>query len=54
MTLESLENRLVLSYTFSYTAPVAMAVGTAAVDSLVLEPLRGFLFYSVNGARLLR
>ncbi len=50
MTLESLESRVVLSYTFSYTAPVATAVGTAAVNSLVLEPVDGFLFYSVNGS----
>ncbi len=50
--LEPLESRVVLSYTFSYSAPVAMAVGstTGAVDSLVLEPLGGFLLYSVNGA----
>ena len=50
MTLESLESRVVLSYTFSYTAPVATAVGTAAVNSLVLEPVDGFLLYSVNGS----
>ncbi len=52
MRLEPLESRVVLSYTFSYSAPVAMAVGstTGAVDSLVLEPLGGFLLYSVNGA----
>jgi len=50
MTIESLESRVVLSYAFSYTAPVATATGSAAVDSLVLEPLGGFLLYSVNGA----
>ena len=42
-TLESLESRVVLSYTFSYNpvTQVATAVGTAAVDSLVIEPQSG-------------
>ena len=42
---------MVLSYTFSYNpvTQVATAVGTAAVDSLVIEPQSGSLEYSVNG-----
>src|SRR5271167_1707505 len=50
--LEPLESRVVLSYTFAYNpvTQVATAVGTGAVDSLVLEPLGGFLLHSVNGS----
>ncbi len=50
--LEALENRVVLSYTFSYDpgTMVAMAVGTAATDSLVIKPVSGSLEYSVNGS----
>ena len=51
-SLEMLESRVVLSYTFSYNpvTQVAMAQGstTGATDSLVLEPLGGFLLYNVN------
>jgi len=52
--LESLENRVVLSYTFSYNpgTMVATAVGTMATDSLVIEPVSGLLEYSVNGGAL--
>ncbi len=52
MALESLENRVVLSYTFSYNpvTMVATATGTAATDALVIEPVSGFLEYSVNGS----
>ncbi len=52
-SLETLESRVVLSYTFSYNpvTQVATAMGstTGAVDSLVLEPVGGFLLHSVNG-----
>ena len=50
--LEPLESRVVLSYAFSYNpvTKVALAVGTPATDSLVIEPVSGFLFYSVNGS----
>ena len=51
MAIESLESRVVLSYTFSYAGNVATALGSGgAVDSLVLEPLGGFLLHSVNGS----
>ncbi len=49
--LESLENRVVLSYAFSYNAITQVA---AAIDSgndkdaLVIEPVAGFLEHSVN------
>ncbi len=50
MALESLESRVVLSYTFSYAGGVATALGSnGAVDHLILEPLGGFLLHSVNG-----
>jgi len=51
IAFESLESRVVLSYAFAYDAftKVATAVGDAAVDSLVLEPVGGFLEHSVNG-----
>ncbi len=50
--LEPLESRVVLSYTFNYdpVTQIATATGTAATDSLVLEPLGGFLLHSVNGS----
>src|SRR5208337_1665834 len=35
--LEPLESRVVLSYTFSYAAPFATVIGSAAVDSLVID-----------------
>ena len=51
MALESLESRVVLSYTFSYVGNIATALGSGgAVNSLVLEPLGGFLLHSVNGS----
>ncbi len=52
--LEPLESRVVLSYTFSYNpvTQVATATGSTvgATDSLVLEPLGGFLLWSQNGS----
>ncbi len=52
-SLETLESRVVLSYTFSYDplTQIAAASGSTigAVDSLVLEPAGGFLLHSVNG-----
>ena len=51
MALESLESRVVLSYTFSYVGNVATALGSGGtVDSLVIEPFGGFLLHSVNGS----
>jgi hypothetical protein len=51
LALEALESRVVLSYTFFYNAitKVATAAGSAAVDSLVIEPVGGLLEHSVNG-----
>ncbi len=48
--LEPLEVRTLLSYVFSYDSgtQTATATGTAAVNSLVIEPVSGFLEYSVN------
>ena len=50
--LETLESRTLLSYTFGYNSvtQVATASGTVAVDSLIIEPVSGFLEYSVNGS----
>ena len=50
-SLEQLEGRALLSYTFSYNSgtQAATVTGTSAVDSLVIEPVSGFLEYSVNG-----
>ncbi len=50
-TVESLESRTLLSYTFTYDPAnhVATAQGTAAVDSLVISPIGGLLEHSVNG-----
>ena len=49
--LESLENRVVLSYAFSYNVAthVAAAIGSGnSIDALVIEPVSGFLEHSVN------
>ena len=48
--LEPLESRVVLSYTFSYAAPIASAVGTTGTDALIISPIGGFLEWSVNGS----
>src|SRR5208337_3075358 len=37
------------SYTFSYVAPIASAVGSTGTDALVISPIGGFLEWSVNG-----
>lgn len=47
--LEPLESRVVLSYTFSYVAPIATATGSGGTDALVIAPIGGFLEWSVNG-----
>jgi hypothetical protein len=50
-SLESLENRIVLSYTFSYNVSTQVAAATdsgTSKDSLVIEPVSGFLEHSVN------
>jgi large repetitive protein len=50
--MEKLEDRVLLSYGFTYNTgtKVATATGNAASDSLVLEPIGGFVEYSVDGS----
>ena len=51
-SLEALESRTLLSYTFSYNpaTQVATAAGSSgATDSLIIEPVSGFLYHEVNG-----
>ncbi|MFI5460191.1 MAG: beta strand repeat-containing protein, partial [Isosphaerales bacterium] len=50
-TLESLESRTLLAYTFTYNpvTHVATAQGDAATDALVISPIGGLLEHSVNG-----
>ena len=50
--LEGLEQRLLLSYTFTYNpvTHIASVVGTAAADSLTILPIGGLLEHSVNGS----
>ena len=50
-SLESLENRIVLSYAFSYNALTHVAVAADSgsnKDSLVIKPVSGILEHSVN------
>ena len=50
--LETLESRVVMSYTFSYNpfTQTAQAIGSFSKDQLVIEPVNGFLEHSVNGS----
>jgi hypothetical protein len=49
--LELLEGRVLLTYTFAYDSgsKVAVAAGSSGTYSLVIEPVNGFLEYSVDG-----